>query len=151
MANEQNLIRNEDLTPTQRRENASKAGKASAAKRKQKKTLRAAAQMILEMPVSENQEKTRELMRALGVQDEDMTYAMSIVIALLSKATKGDVNAARLLRDTAGFEAGVQESGIFGEDSEDDQVLIYLPDNGRPANTTENVKRDDEDGKPEGL
>ena len=40
MANEQNLIKNEDLTPEQRRANASKAGKASAAKRQIRKKLR---------------------------------------------------------------------------------------------------------------
>ena len=35
MTNIQNLIKNEDLTPEQRRKNASKAGKASAKKRRQ--------------------------------------------------------------------------------------------------------------------
>lgn len=37
MANEQNLIRNEDLTPEQRRENARKAGIASGKARKKEK------------------------------------------------------------------------------------------------------------------
>jgi hypothetical protein len=38
--NEQNLIRNEDLTPEQRRENTSKAGVASGEARRKRKTLR---------------------------------------------------------------------------------------------------------------
>ena len=40
MANEQNLIRNEDLTPEQRRESASRAGKASAKARRERKMLK---------------------------------------------------------------------------------------------------------------
>ena len=40
MANEQNLIKNEKLTPSQRRKNASKAGKASGASRRKRKALK---------------------------------------------------------------------------------------------------------------
>ena len=40
MANEQNLIKNEELTPSQRRLNASKAGKASAKARKKRRALK---------------------------------------------------------------------------------------------------------------
>ena len=40
MANEQNLIKPSDLTPNERRENASKAGKASGAARRARKTLK---------------------------------------------------------------------------------------------------------------
>ena len=40
MANEQNLIKPSDLTPMERRENASKAGKASVEARRRRKTLR---------------------------------------------------------------------------------------------------------------
>ena len=46
--NEQNLVPNSARTPTQRRENARKAGKASAQARKRKKDLREALEMLLE-------------------------------------------------------------------------------------------------------
>ena len=46
MANLQNLIKNEDLTPSQRRKNASKAGKASAKKRQQNKTFKEISEYV---------------------------------------------------------------------------------------------------------
>lgn len=46
--NDRNLIRNEDLTPEQRRENARKAGIASGESRRRKKQLRELVRMALE-------------------------------------------------------------------------------------------------------
>ena len=66
MANEQNLIKNEDLTPEQRRKNASKAGKASAAARKKRKTLKEELLLLLE---TENYMMTM-LKSALGIEWE---------------------------------------------------------------------------------
>ena len=131
--NPQNLIRNEDRTPEERRQNAIKAGIASGVSRRQKRDMQKAAKMLLEMPVPESQENTRKLMRSLGIEEEDMTFAMSVVVALLGKATKGDVNAARLLRDTAGFNAEEAANDWTSDDANgaEDQVIIYLPDNGR--------------------
>lgn len=80
MANEQNLIKNENLTPEQRRANASKAGKASAKKRAERKTLR--EELLLLLKENKMQEK--------------------ISLALLQKAQNGDTKAFEIIRDTIG-------------------------------------------------
>lgn len=84
MANEQNLIRNEDLTPKQRRENASKAGKASAKKRAERKTLRDELLVLLETKV------------------EDKTMQEKISFSLIQEALEGNVKAFETIRDTIG-------------------------------------------------
>lgn len=80
MANTQNLIKNEDLTPEQRRANASKAGKASAEARKKRKTLK------------------EELLALLA--NGDTQNRMSL--AIIEKAMNGDTKAFEIVRDTIG-------------------------------------------------
>lgn len=80
MANIQNLIKNEDLTPEQRRKNASKAGKASAKKRAERKTLK------------------EELLLLLS---EDSTQS-KISVALIKQAQSGNTKAYEIIRDTIG-------------------------------------------------
>ena len=89
MANEQNLIKNEDLTPKQRRENASKAGKASGKARRNKKLLRECLEILLE----------RTLKDKKGIE---MTGAEAVSLKVFEKASKGDIRAFEVLRDTAG-------------------------------------------------
>ena len=80
MANEQNLIKNEDLTPNQRRENARKAGKASAKKRAERKTLK------------------EELLLLLATDN----YNEKISIAMIKEAEKGNTKAFEVIRDSIG-------------------------------------------------
>lgn len=80
MANEQNLIKNEDLTPEQRRKNASKAGKASAEARRKRKTLREELLALLEQGDTQNK----------------------MSLAMIEKALKGDTKAFEVIRDTIG-------------------------------------------------
>ena len=80
MANERNLIKNEDLTPSERRKNASKAGKASAKARQKRKSLK------------------EELLLLLEVGDTQQ----SVTLALLEKAKAGDTKAFEVIRDTIG-------------------------------------------------
>ena len=93
------LIKNEDLTPQQRQANARKAGKASAEKRRQKKKLKEAMITLMELPPSEaNQEK----MKAMGIDDSEMTNQMLIAVSALGKAIKGDVRAMMFIHDVMG-------------------------------------------------
>lgn len=53
MPNAENLIPNSERTPSERRANASKAGKASGKARRAKRTMREVANLVLDMSVSD--------------------------------------------------------------------------------------------------
>ena len=80
MANEQNLIQNKETTPSERRENARKAGVASGEARRARKTLKETLLMMLEEGNTQN----------------------DITLALLQKALNGDTKAYEVIRDTVG-------------------------------------------------
>lgn len=80
------LIKNSDLTPQERRERASKAGKASVEARRQKKALKELLDIALAMPSGEGTE----------------TNAETIVASLIRSAIEGDVKAFIEIRDTIG-------------------------------------------------
>ena len=89
MANEQNLLKPEDLTPNQRRENASKAGKASGEARRKKKLLRECLEILLEKEITDK-------------KGETMSGAEALSTKLFAEAMKGNIKAFEVLRDTAG-------------------------------------------------
>ena len=87
--NEQNLIPNSERTPKQRRENARKAGKASAQARKRKKDLREALEMLLEKDFKD--------------RNGNVLSGTEVITAkLFEKASKGDVRAFETIRSTVG-------------------------------------------------
>ena len=100
MANEQNLIKNEDLTPKQRRENASKAGKASAKKRQQNKTFKEIINKFLDGQVTDD--RLKEQMVEFGFADNEVSNKSCAVFALWKEAIKGNTKAFELMRDTIG-------------------------------------------------
>lgn len=87
--NNENLIRNEDLTPEERRERASKAGKASVEARRRKKALRECLSVLLEKEyVSESGGKA--------------SGAELISVKLFRRAVDGEIRAFEVIRDTIG-------------------------------------------------
>lgn len=112
MANEQNLIKNEDLTPEQRRRNASKAGKASAKKRQQNKTFKEIISNFLDGQVSD--ERLKQQMIDFGFADKEVSNKSCAVFALWKEAIKGNTKAFELLRDTIG-EKPQDKVNISGE------------------------------------
>lgn len=85
MANEQNLIKPSDLTPTERRENASKAGKASGAARRARKTLK------------------EELLLLLSDGDTQSRLSLALIEEALNGNKAGSVTKAfEVIRDTIG-------------------------------------------------
>jgi len=88
---------NAQLTPEQRRESASRAGKASGRARLLKKTQAEILRQILALP--ELDENKRELLQNMGL---DGNIADQINFAVSSKARAGDVEAVRYVRDTIG-------------------------------------------------
>lgn len=90
MANEKNLIRNEDLTPEQRRENARKAGIASGKARKKRKAMKEQMEMLLTLPVKSS--RTKEVLKKLGIKSTEMNNQMALIVALYQTALKGGKN-----------------------------------------------------------
>ncbi len=85
MANEQNLINPSDLTPNERRENASKAGKASGAARRARKTLK------------------EELLLLLSDGDTQSRLSLALIEEALNGNKAGSVTKAfEVIRDTIG-------------------------------------------------
>ncbi len=81
-------------------ERGRKGGIASGEARRKKRTMKAAAKMLLDMAVSNPQ--VEEKMLKYGVPEEDITNQMAILVAMVNQATKGNVKAANFLRDTIG-------------------------------------------------
>lgn len=85
-----NLIKNEQLTPEERRNNASKAGKASVKARQKKKLLKEALEVCLECEYEDKD----------GGKKASGTEAMARVA--VKAAVQGDWKAWELVRDTIG-------------------------------------------------
>ena len=91
MANEQNLIPNSERTPSERRENARKAGIASGKARREKADLRKMLQIALE---------SDDFKDKFG---NKMTGAELMVKVAFKEMAKGNPKYWELIRDTAGF------------------------------------------------
>lgn len=88
MANEQNLIKNSERTPSERRENAKKAGVASGKARRKKANLKKAFETILQADVASPSVK-----KQLEDMDFDTTNEMALAMVMMQKAMKGNVRA----------------------------------------------------------
>lgn len=97
MANANNLTPNEARTPSERRKNAQKAGKASGEARRQRRALRECLEAILEKPTTDE-----ELIALLAVSKVANTYDNAMALALIQKALSGDPKAFEVVRDTIG-------------------------------------------------
>lgn len=86
--NDENLIPNEQRTPSERRENAEKAGKASGKARRRRKALKELLDLVLEGTIE--------------INGQTMGRDEAIAIAIIEKAQKGDVAAFLAIRDTLG-------------------------------------------------
>lgn len=88
MANEQNLIKNSERTPSERRENAKKAGVASGKARRKKSNLKKAFETILQADVASPNVK-----KQLEDMGFDITNEMALAMVMMQKAMKGNVRA----------------------------------------------------------
>lgn len=85
MANPENLIPNSARTPSQRRANASKAGKASAEAKRRRKTFRELFEVAL-----------------TAKSPTGKTVGEDVILAMIDAAMAGDVKAFVAIRDTIG-------------------------------------------------
>lgn len=97
MANEQNL---RTLSPKEAREQGRKGGKASAAKRAERKTFREGLLLLLNEPLKDKSGQTT-----------DKTTQDAIIAGLVKRAINGDTRAFEMIRDTIG-EKPVQDVTI---------------------------------------
>lgn len=113
MANEENLIPNEERTPSERRENARKAGIASGKARRRKRSMKEAADLFLSLPVSDKRKFNKAVRRYVDVEDIDNQILM--IMGLVDAATDGDAGAAKVVIDLLGERTP-------REDAEQDQL-----------------------------
>lgn len=111
--NEKNLIPNAERTPSERRENARKAGIASGVSRRRKRSMKEAADLYLSLPVSDKR-RWNKIARKY-VDAEDIDNQMAMIIGLTEAATAGDARAGKLIADLIG-------EGAPKEDAERDQL-----------------------------
>ena len=97
MANEQNLIPQAHKLTV---EEASKGGKASGEARRRERTLRNTLEKLLSLPIQD--EQTREFIRALGFDDEELDNKTALNVSMYQEALKGNTKAFELIRDTIG-------------------------------------------------
>ena len=119
MANEQNLLKGDDIHKFTHEE-ASRGGKASAESRRLKKTMRENAELLLSLPLQKG--KLKEQIRSLGIEDEEITNQMALIVSLFQKAMKGDVTAFNSLQATVGEKPTekIEHSGTIPVVIEDD-------------------------------
>lgn len=107
--NVNNLIQNKSTTPEQRREWASKAGKASAAKRYQHRKQQEILKDLLRIECDDAE--ACAALKSLGL---DETFANAANLSVMRRALKGDVECMRYIRDTIGEKpTEAMQLGVF--------------------------------------
>lgn len=109
MANEKNLVPNSARTPSERRENASKAGIASGVSRRRKKSLKQKMQLLLSLPAAANDQTE---LATMGIDPEDMDNEMVLVKALFIAAAAGDTRAFDRIQDVLGKSVNREELAL---------------------------------------
>lgn len=104
MANTENLLRGNPETQFKsgRRavEMGKKGGKKFAENLKNEKTLLDGLKKLMSLPIQD--ESTKDFIRGLGYNTEELTNGMAINVALFQEALKGNTKAYELIRDTLG-------------------------------------------------
>ena len=104
MANEQNLEvmmgKNRNLTTDEAREIGSKGGKKSGEVSRMRKTLREQMELLLSLPVKD--ENTKSYIESLGIDPETIDNATALTISMYQEGLKGNTKAYELIRDTVG-------------------------------------------------
>lgn len=94
---EGNLINLKDRTPEERREIALKGVEARRKKKEQNMALQNCMRQLLEMKT--NSDKKKQVLRAFGFTDEELTNRSLLMVALFQKGLTGDVSAIKEITD----------------------------------------------------
>ena len=98
-AGKNNLIPMNERTEDEQREIARKGGIESGQARRRKRTMKEAAQIVLNAPVSAEK---AELLKKYGIAEQDCTNLMLIMVKAVQMATDGNLKAAEFVRDILG-------------------------------------------------
>lgn len=79
---------------------ASRSGKNGTKKQREKKTLAECMSLILEASVKDENLKA-QMSGMFGIEDDDKTYGMALMIAMFQRGMKGDVSAAKFAAELA--------------------------------------------------
>lgn len=93
-------LKTRDLTKEEFAEMGKKGGVKSGEARRKKRAMKEQLNLLLSLPIKNN--KMREQIKELGIEDDDLTNQMALIIAQYQKALKGDTQAFNTLRDTSG-------------------------------------------------
>ena len=81
---------------------ARKGGVASGEARRRKKAMRDTAKMMMDMTIPDSLTQLKAKLKAMGVDEEDITYQAAVMVGVINQAIKGNTRAASFLRDTMG-------------------------------------------------
>jgi hypothetical protein len=95
----ENLIPLDERTKEEQRKIAQQGGIASGKARRRKRSMKEAAQLILNLPAKENR---RKLLKSYGIEEKDCTNLMVIMAKAIQMASDGNLKAAEFVRDTLG-------------------------------------------------
>lgn len=96
--NNKNLLKKEDRTPTERRESARNAGKASGQARRDKRTMRETLKVLLELTMTDGKGGTV----TSPLTGKPMSVIEAIATATIKQAAKGDQRAVKTITDVLG-------------------------------------------------
>lgn len=140
-----NLIKNTDRTPMERRQNAKKAGIASGKARRRKKKMREIFLDIAYLPLSDKKLKAKML--ANGITEEDTSNVAAIIFVTFLKALAGNERCLRLIAEMLGElpeiklkekELKLKERQIKGEEQEAITVKIACAEDNLDGNNKKN-------------
>ncbi len=121
MPNAENLIPNSERTPSERRANASKAGKASGKARRAKRTMREVANLVLDMSVSDGKKVDVKSIKSLAeVSGKNIKVQDALVLTLVKNALAGNIKALQMLIELT------EQSSQAGATAADDELSASL-------------------------
>ena len=113
--NEKNLIPNEERTPSERRENARKAGIASGKARREKKTIQKILADLLDSEIKDNPQFAK-LASKMGVESDKSVKDIFTMVCLLNSVKSGNLGDLERLSKLLGEDnAKEHNNGILDE------------------------------------
>lgn len=93
----------ERMTPEQRAENGRKGGLAKGEATRRRKEMKETLDILLNMPMKKGKVYTAEDIKCFAdLKGKNITIDQAMMICLVQKALKGDLNAIAMIRDTVG-------------------------------------------------